>query len=134
MVIDLDAFRGYTKIDKQWGYELVLVNNDKYCAKVLGIKPGFKCSLHRHAIKDETFFPLIGEAVVRLHVPGTSDRESSDEIVLLGQYSEDRSIRLQPGTFHQFWSADSGYAVLLEVSTPHSDDDVERLEESGPLD
>jgi len=133
MIIDLDAFKGYQKIDKVWGYELVLVNNDKYCTKILGIKPGFKCSLHRHISKDESFFPLVGEAVVRLHVPGTIDRESFDEEILLGQWSDQKSIRISPGVWHQFWSADSGYAVLLEVSTPHSDDDVERLEESGAL-
>ena len=133
MIIDLDAFKDYKRVDKLWGYELWLTNTEHYCCKILGIKPGFKCSLHRHAIKSETFIPLLGEAVIRIHVPGTSDSESFDEEILLGQYSEDRSVRIDPGTWHQFWSADSGYSVLLEISTFHSDSDVERLDPSGPL-
>lgn len=133
MIIDLDAFQGYSKVEKVWGYELTLVNNESYSTKILGVKPGFKCSLHRHLIKDETLLPLIGEAVVRLHVPGTSDRESFDEEVLLGEFSEDRSVRIPPSTWHQFWSADSGHAVLLDISSADNESDIERLEEGGAL-
>ncbi len=100
-------------VKKVWGYEEMLVNNDKYCSKLLHLDEGFICSYHYHPIKQETFIPLEGE--VLLNVKGK-------EFMLTEPYT------INPNTPHSFYGVTD--AVILEVSTPHSDEDVVRLNES----
>ena len=49
------------KVDKPYGYELWIINTDKYCGKLINIEKGHKNSLHRHHKKDETFYVLSGK-------------------------------------------------------------------------
>jgi len=44
------------KVPKGWGHELILVNNEKYCGKILFFKKGCKFSMHYHMIKQETWY------------------------------------------------------------------------------
>jgi N-acetylneuraminate synthase len=105
------------KIDKLWGQERILVNNDKYCGKFLIIEPGFVSSIHMHNVKDETFLVLFGK--VKLWLAGET------KILERGE-----SYRIKPNTLHRFSSAWNEMSIVLEVSTPHSDEDVVRVEES----
>jgi len=41
---------------KGWGFESWIVNNDKYCGKLLFFKKGLQCSVHWHKLKTETFY------------------------------------------------------------------------------
>ena len=107
-------------VTKAWGRELWLVNNEKYCAKFLYLESGQQCSLHRHFVKDETFYVLSGSC--RL--------EFGDAVQVL-EAGDTR--RIYPGTFHRFSNRSEHICVILEVSTFHSDDDVERLEPSQPI-
>lgn len=106
-------------VKKLWGSEDVLVNSPLYCAKILRIDPGMGCSYHRHRIKDETFFVLSGEVVLKL----------GERVPMLLKHGSSQHV--PPMTYHSFGS-ESG-AVMLEVSTHHEDSDVERLTESGPF-
>ena len=45
-------------VEKVWGKEQIICNNDFYCGKILHLKKGFQCSLHRHVLKDETLFSI----------------------------------------------------------------------------
>jgi quercetin dioxygenase-like cupin family protein len=117
--MNLEAFADYKQVFKVWGREIWLVNSPLYCAKLLVLEPRMRCSLHRHLVKDETFFMLEG-AGVYVESMGT----------IHGMLPGD-NFPVHPKAWHRFWSPD-GPAVLLEVSTQHSDADVERLEESGP--
>lgn len=110
---------GYPRTTKVWGYEIQLINCPLYCAKILVVTPGYTCSLHRHAIKTETFFVLEGRLGVQVGYT------NEHEVKTVGD-----CIHLPPGTFHRFWCANNNHAVFLEVSTTHDDSDVERLEES----
>ena len=101
---------------KDWGCEKWIVNNEKYCGKILCINPGWRCSYHYHKIKDETFYVLKG--TILMEVEGTS------EIV-----SEGYTIRLNPNTRHRFTGIT--YAEILEVSTQHFEDDSYREEIGG---
>lgn len=106
-------------VPKDWGIEIWLVNTNLYCAKHLFIEPGYKCSLHRHKVKDETFLVMLGSC--SLEVSGKVE-----------QLCRGDERRIPPGTWHRFWN--DRYAPIckiLEVSTTHSDDDVERKEVSG---
>jgi len=51
-------------VQKKWGNELWIVNNKKYCGKILTLNAGQNCSLHYHKIKHETFYVLSGEAIL----------------------------------------------------------------------
>lgn len=112
-------------VDKLWGYEVWLVNNEKYCAKILRVKPGFQCSLHMHPIKKESFY--VQDGVVDLQIGELNDSGLMDLKQLRLNIGDSHTI--EPGTFHRFWSDDG--AEILEISTTHSDDDVVRLENSS---
>jgi mannose-6-phosphate isomerase-like protein (cupin superfamily) len=113
-------------VAKKWGMEEVLVNNEHYCSKLLWITPGFQCSLHYHSIKHETFVAIDGLTRVEYYV----DLKRFDTI-LVGWRRD--VLTLPPNTPHRFWSMGGDGSLLLEVSTPHSDSDVTRLEESREL-
>ena len=44
------------RIEKAWGYELIICNNDNYCGKLLVFKLGARFSMHYHMKKDETWY------------------------------------------------------------------------------
>lgn len=98
--------------------EYWLVNNDKYCTKILEIYPGYQCSLHCHAVKDETFTVLKGQ--VKL--------EHGNQVEYL---TPGDGRRIFPGTFHRFSSLSK--ALILESSTEHSDLDCYRKEPSRKI-
>src|ERR1700720_25578 len=105
------------QVDKLWGYEVWLVNNEKYCAKVLHVYPGYQCSLHMHPIKKETFIVRKGAVELELARYEDSGSLSFERLRLIVGDSH----TIEPGTFHRFWSDTS--AEILEVSTSHNDED-----------
>lgn len=105
-------------VPKAWGHEVWLVNTDLYCLKELHISAGWQCSLHRHRIKDETFLVQSGDVEIELGARRWTAHVGD-------------AIHVPAMTWHRFGS--SGSAQLLEVSTHHSDDDVERREMSQRL-
>lgn len=102
------------RVGKGWGHELWLANGPMYCAKLLVVEPGKRCSLHYHQQKFEMFYLLRGAVTLQL---------------------EDRADMLPPNvvahvppyTAHRFAAGPAG-ATLLEVSTQHREDDSVRLE------
>ena len=52
-------------VPKGWGHEVIFVNNELYCGKLLVFKKGAKFSMHYHLIKDETWYVDKGEFVYR---------------------------------------------------------------------
>ena len=108
-----------------WGNEEWIVNNERYCGKILHINPGVYSSLHFHPVKDETFMcveGLIGLAVVRglyatVHIMRGWARDVVD---------------LPHNTPHRFWAID-GTAEVVEFSSRHDDADVVRLDESRQI-
>lgn len=115
---------GHKLVEKKWGTETWLANNDLYCGKILALKGGYRCSLHRHPRKHETFTCI--EGVVHVTVEG--DDWISRFVLRAG---DGQSIEVPPGTWHQFMS--EGPAKLLEISTHHDDNDVERKTSSGKI-
>lgn len=106
------------EVQKIWGKEMWWVNED-YCVKTLHINPGFQCSLHRHIDKDETFIVQKGRCLL--------EHKTRTRFVYEGTI-----IRIFPGEWHRFGvHKDDPPCIILECSTHHDDDDVERLEPSG---
>ena len=110
------------KVVKVWGTEEIIANANGYCGKILRISPGYQCSLHYHPVKNETFLCLAGP--VQLQVGEVE-----------GMLTAGDSITILAGTPHRFAYVydDDGMGVLIEFSSTHSDDDVVRLEPSGPI-
>jgi len=51
-------------VPKGWGFEKWIVNNEKYCGKLLYFIKDRKCSWHYHKIKDETFYIQSGKLLL----------------------------------------------------------------------
>ena len=103
------------RVYKVWGSELWVVNNEKYCGKLLYLDKGATSSYHFHKKKQETFYALHGQ--VALTVDGRNH--------MLHPFSRPKTI--MPYEQHKFYGITE--AVLLEISTYH-DKDIVRLTES----
>ena len=108
------------KVQKVWGYEEWLINTDRYCGKILTLKPGFECSYHYHEIKDEGFYVLKGLVYIML--------EGEERILHSGEVQ-----RILPGQRHKFASLE-GISQMIEFSTHHEDSDSHRESESQAID
>ena len=109
------------RVDKQWGYELWLANNEQedYCGKILYIEPGNSSSMHFHADKHETFYILEGELCVDIIDTQSTERtthvlEEGDTFVI------DRFVP------HEL-SAIGVPVKFIEISTFHRDEDSYRV-------
>jgi mannose-6-phosphate isomerase-like protein (cupin superfamily) len=107
-------------VKKEWGEEQWIVNRD-YCGKRLLLKQGYRCSLHQHVVKDETFYILSGEMKIEVgQDPG------SLEVRTLRRGDV---LHLSPGTWHRFTGLTD--VEFIEFSTHHEDSDTVRLSASG---
>jgi D-lyxose ketol-isomerase len=140
------------QVNKNWGSEDWLVNNEKYCAKFLNLNHGYQCSVHYHACKDETFYVLAGEVELyvvellpysRIYPLEQAEIDEwykeiltrKEEILASMQkivLTHGQQYRLKPFTAHKFTSITSG-AKILEISTTHYEEDSYRLTESGKV-
>lgn len=118
------------RVPKDWGYEIWFANDEArdYCGKELGFKLGWRCSLHRHPVKDEVFYVVQGRFLIE-----SSKNEDGSDIQETEIGPGDR-FHVPTGLWHRMTAigAVDGYARLIEVSTFHTDEDVERLEVGGP--
>ena len=106
------------EVEKVWGKEIWIVNRD-YCGKKLILNKGFRCSMHYHKNKDETFYILKGKVLME------TDKET--KIML-----ENDSILIAPNTKHRFTGLED--SEIIEFSTHHEDEDSYRDEVSGKVD
>tara|TARA_R110000772_G_scaffold55472_11_gene126586 strand:+ start:947 stop:1336 length:390 start_codon:yes stop_codon:yes gene_type:complete len=105
-------------VPKGWGHEVVFVNNDLYCGKLLVFKTGAKFSMHYHLIKDETWYVESGSFLYRWI--DTSNAEVNEVVLKVGD-----TVRQLPGQPHQLECLSEG--TVFEVSTEHFDADSYRV-------
>ncbi len=98
--------------DKPWGYEKIVVDNEKYLVKELYLKKGFKTSLHYHPNKDESMHILSGEGYIEY----TDNGKSTDPA------SKGKVIRIKPNTKHSIVATSN--LRIFEYSTPHPEDTI----------
>jgi len=105
-------------VQKKWGHELIFATNELYCGKILHFHTGSRFSMHFHAQKDETWYVLSGQFVVKcIDTHSASDYEKP----------------LRPGDVwhnpplspHQLICVESG--DIIEVSTADSVEDNHRV-------
>lgn len=104
---------------KGWGHELWIVNNEKYCGKLLFFNEGKRCSWHYHKVKDETFYLQSGK--IELHYGSDPDFAKSTVRIM----SPGDSMHIPVGMIHQMIALEQ--SELFEFSTFHMDEDSYRI-------
>lgn len=106
-----------TRIEKEWGYELIHQNHSLYCCKELVIYPYSSCSFHLHMEKHETLLVIDGP----LFIDTTHDKQKETYLVGPGE-----AFVVAPGFIHSL-RADKHPVRLIESSTPSYDTDSIRI-------
>jgi quercetin dioxygenase-like cupin family protein len=107
------------RVEKAWGYELWIINNELYCGKLLVFKQGKQFSMHYHLLKDEAWY--VSEGVFNYKY---IDTETAAEVEMI--IEKGACIHLLPGQPHQLLALTEG-ATIFEVSTQHFDEDSYRV-------
>lgn len=102
-------------VPKVWGEERWIVNRD-YCGKLLLLKKGYRCSMHHHKNKDETFFVTKGKVFLEL---------DGEKMIL----NPGDAQLVMPNQKHRFTGLED--SEIVEFSTHHEDSDSYRDEPSG---
>jgi mannose-6-phosphate isomerase-like protein (cupin superfamily) len=106
------------RVDKKWGYELWVENNNEYCGKILHFNKGSKFSCHFHSCKKESWYVLSGYFEVKF----IDTKTAEIKIVKFGRGQALTVKRLMP---HQIFCLEEG--DIMEVSTPHHEEDSYRV-------
>ncbi|QKF93886.1 cupin 2 protein [Fadolivirus algeromassiliense] len=106
------------KIQKGWGYEIWMVNNNKYCGKILHFNENSKFSMHYHLLKDESWYVKSGTFILRWI-------DTSNANIVEQEIKENDSIRIPQGMPHQLETITGG--EIIEISTQHFDYDSYRI-------
>lgn len=107
-------------VEKIWGSEEWIVNNELYCGKILRIKDSHYTSWHYHELKTETFQVLKG--ALKVYYSEYDDFSLSRYTILQKGECFDVPIRMR----HRL-EAYKGKVKFLEISTHHEDSDSIRL-------
>jgi len=105
-------------VPKGWGCEIVIVNNDLYCGKILRFNKGAKFSMHFHMKKMETWYVTSGLFTFRWI--NTANADVIEETLKPGD-----TITNFVGEPHQIICLEAG--DIFEVSTTHFDSDSYRV-------
>ena len=104
-------------VPKGWGFEKWIVNNEKYCGKLLYLIKDRKCSLHFHKLKDETFYLQSGKILM---IYGSSENDLKQIILNRGDH-----FHIPVYMLHQMIALED--TELFEFSTQHFDSDSYRV-------
>lgn len=105
-------------VEKGWGKEIIFINNEEYCGKILCFEKDKKCSMHYHLKKKETWY--IAKGKLRLSFIDTPTGQLLQEILTVGDV-----ITNERGEPHQLEALE--YSEVFEVSTKHFDEDSYRI-------
>lgn len=107
------------RIEKPWGYELIIAKTSQYVGKVIVIHKGHRLSLQYHREKEETFF--LARGLMQL-VHEMADGSMGESTMRPGD-----SFHIPTGAKHRMIALED--CEVFEVSTPQLHD-VVRLEDS----
>lgn len=105
-------------VKKGWGKEIIFVNNDEYCGKILCFDKNKKFSMHYHLKKKETWYVNKGKFILVWIEPRNGITYS--EYLNVGDV-----ITNERGEAHQLIALED--SEVFEVSTKHYDDDSFRI-------
>ena len=105
-------------VKKGWGKEVIFVNNDEYCGKLLCFEKDKKFSMHYHIKKKETWYVSKGRFI--LIWVETDTGTTHTEYLEVGDV-----ITNERGEPHQLIALED--SEVFEVSTKHYDEDSFRM-------
>ena len=105
-------------VKKGWGKEIIFVNNDEYCGKILSFEKGKKFSMHYHLKKKETWYVSKGKFVL-IWI------ETENGITHVEYLNVGDVITNERGEPHQLIALED--SDVFEVSTKHYDEDSYRM-------
>lgn len=106
-------------VDKAWGFERWITNNEKYCGKLLHIDEGHASSYHYHDIKEEHMYVTSGKLEIRFGHGEEADCLSV--VVFPGE-----AFHIPIGLRHRL-IAHEGPVEFFEFSSRHFDSDSLRI-------
>jgi quercetin dioxygenase-like cupin family protein len=105
-------------VPKGWGKEIIFVNNEEYCGKILCFDKGKRFSMHYHIKKRETWY--VNKGRFRLTWIDTEHGITHTELLEVGDV-----ITNERGEPHQLEALED--SEVFEVSTRHYDEDSYRI-------
>lgn len=105
-------------VEKGWGKEIIFVNNDSYCGKLLVFNEDSTISMHYHLRKTETWYISEGEFTFKWF--DVDNAELMERNISRGDI-----IHLSHGVPHQLTTKTGG--TIFEVSTPDDPNDSYRI-------
>ena len=106
------------RVEKPWGFELILAHTPKYAGKLIFVKKGHRLSLQYHKQKDETFYLYQGKAIIEM--------EGHNGQLTETLFQPGDCCRIPPMTKHRLKALED--TTIFEFSTPELDD-IERLDD-----
>ena len=126
MIIPIDI-KLPKRVEKTWGYELWIYNDEDYCGKLLVFnKEGDKFSMHYHLKKKETWFVQQGGFIFKW-IDIENGKLNSRTLV------NGESVLIERGQPHQLIALEDN-STIVEVSTEHFDEDSYRIYKDSPND
>lgn len=120
-------------VNKVWGYELHITNNNEYCGKIMGFNKGHSSSVHYHVLKKETFLLKHGHIKIEWF-----DKENFSDLYIKEQFLKEKAnvtilkpgdaFELPRGRVHRMTALED--SEVIEFSTQSFDSDSYRLIES----
>ena len=117
--IRLSKKQSPTLVQKGWGHEIVFVNCDEYCGKILHFNKGARFSTHYHIKKKETWY--VSSGLFQFVFIDTRNAEQKQVMLSKGD-----TVTNEIGEPHQLVCLEEG--DIFEVSTHHCDEDSYRIQ------
>ena len=106
--------------EKLWGKEYWIANFPTHCGKLLVLKQKYRCSVHYHKIKEETFFIVSGVVLL--------EYDDNQRTVM----TPGHAITIKPFQRHRFTGL-APISEIIEFSSQHFEDDSYREDPSGKI-
>jgi mannose-6-phosphate isomerase-like protein (cupin superfamily) len=113
-------------VQKGWGEEIWIHNDEEYCGKILRFfTAGDKFSLHYHIIKKESWY--VSKGAFEYIWLDTEEGIEQSEVI-----TEGTCITIERGSPHQLIAL-RDMSEIFEVSTQHFDEDSYRIRKGNKL-
>jgi|TARA_R110000851_G_scaffold181991_3_gene331107 mannose-6-phosphate isomerase-like protein (cupin superfamily) len=126
MIIDIDIATP-KRVEKKWGYEMWIHNDNEYCGKLLVFtKNRNRFSMHYHIQKKESWY--VQEGRFQFNYIDVENGKLKGTQLEKGQ-----SVTIERGQPHQLIALEDN-SIVFEVSTEHFDEDSYRVYRETPED
>jgi mannose-6-phosphate isomerase-like protein (cupin superfamily) len=126
MIIDVNI-NTPKRVEKKWGYEQWVHNDNEYCGKLLVFtKDRNRFSMHYHLQKKESWY--VQEGRFQFNWIDVENAKLKGTTLEKGQ-----SVTIERGLPHQLIALEDN-SIVFEVSTQHFDEDSYRVYRESPED